>query len=244
MCPSTSPISRAPGLYASGVIAAALYSRATTGRGQQVDVPMFETMVPYILGDHLYCNKFSPPRGEFGYPRRLAKSRAPYQTKGAYVCCTIYHDHHWRAFLAIIGQAALSDTDPRLATLTTRTSHSEALSAFVKAELVKKTTAEWQALLRAADIPVFPMHTLDSLLEDAHLQDIIFFSEVEHPTLGTLRETAVPSEWYGTPPANYRLPPTLGEHSAEVLAQIGYSAQEIEAMVSAGVSAGRTDGNG
>lgn len=232
---------RSVGLYAFGVIAAALYSRATTGRGQQVDVPMFETMVPYILGDHLYGHKFSPPQGDFGYPRLLAKSRTPYQTKDAYVCCTIYHDHHWQAFLAIIGQAALWDTDPRLATMTTRTNHSEALSAFVKAELVKKTTAEWQALLRAADIPVFPMHSLDSLLEDAHLQDIGFFSEVEHPMLGTLRETAVPSEWYGTPPANYRLPPTLGEHSSEVLAQVGYSEQEIDAMIDAGVTNGRTN---
>lgn len=88
-------------------MSAALYSRSNTGRGQQIDVPMFETMAPYILGDHLYGNKFLPLRSDFGYPRILAKSRTPYQTKDAYVCCTIYHDHHWQAFLEIIDRAKL-----------------------------------------------------------------------------------------------------------------------------------------
>ncbi len=228
---------RSVGLYAFGVITAALYSRAMTGRGQRIDVPMFETMVPYILGDHHYGQKFSPPKGEFGYPRILARARTPYRTKDAYVCCAIYHDHHWKAFLEVIGQAHLWGSDPRLASMTTRTTHSEELSEFVKNELVKKTTAEWQELLKVADIPVFPMHTLESLVKDPHLQDIGFYSEVEHPAVGTIRETAVPSEWHGTPPSNYRLPPTLGQHSAEVLAEAGYSAQEIETMVREGVTA-------
>jgi crotonobetainyl-CoA:carnitine CoA-transferase CaiB-like acyl-CoA transferase len=227
---------RSVGLYAFGVITAALYSRTNTGKGQQIDVPMFETMVPYIMGDHLYGNKFVPSQGDFGYPRILARSRTPYKTKDAYVCCAIYHDHHWKAFLEVVGQGALWGTDPRLTTMTTRTAHSEELSEFVRDELAKKTTAEWQELLKAADIPVFPMHTLDSLLEDPHLKDIDFFSEAKHPSVGTIRETAVPSEWHGTPPSNYRFPPMLGEHSAEVLAEVGYSPDEIDAMRLEGVT--------
>ncbi len=218
---------RSVGLYAFGIITTALFNREKTGRGQQIDVPMFETMVPYILGDHLYGHKFLPPKGDFGYPRILSPSRHPFKTKDAYVCCTIYNDHHWKAFLEIVGQSGLWDTDPRLTTITTRTAHSEELGNFVKEELAKKTTAEWKDLLTDADIPVFPVHTFDSLLEDPHLRDIGFFSEVEHPTLGTIRETAVPSEWHGTPPSNYRAPPMLGEHSAEILSEIGYSAEEI-----------------
>jgi len=227
---------RSVGLYAFGVISSALYNREKTGKGQQIDVPMFETMVPYILGDHLYGNKFIPAKGDFGYPRIIAKSRTPFRTKDNYVCCAIYHDHHWKAFLEVIGQPERWTTDPRLANMTTRTTHSEELGEFVTQELAKKTTAEWQELLKVADIPVFPMHTFDSLMDDPHLNDIGFFSNVEHPTLGTIRETAVPSEWHGTPPTNYRLPPMLGEHSNEVLIQAGYSPEEIAEMLAQGVT--------
>lgn len=227
---------RSVGLYAFGVILAALYSREKTGKGQQVDVPMFETMATYVLGDHLYGNKFIPPKGDFGYPRLLARSRAPFQTKDAWVCCAIYHDHHWKAFLDVIGMPHLWTSDPRLASMTTRTEHSEALNAFVRDELLKKTTAEWQELLKIADIPVFPMHTLESLIDDPHLREIGFFSEKQHPHVGTIRETAVPSEWHGTPPSNYRAPPLLGEHTHEVLSQAGYSDEKIQDMVNKGAA--------
>jgi crotonobetainyl-CoA:carnitine CoA-transferase CaiB-like acyl-CoA transferase len=96
--------------------------------------------------------------------------------------------------------------------------------------LAKRTTAEWQHALEAADIPVFPMNTFESLLEDPHLRDIGFFSEVVHPHVGTIREMAVPSEWHGTPPSNYRAPPMLGEHTREVLKEAGYSDDDIESM--------------
>ena len=120
--------------------------------------------------------------------------------------------------------------------MTTRTAHSEDLSEFVREELRKRTTAEWQEVLKEADIPVFPMHTFESLLEDEHLRQIGFFSKVEHPQLGTILETAVPSEWHGTPPSHYRAPPLLGQHSHEVLSQAGYSDDEIGELINKGVT--------
>lgn len=225
---------RTVGYYAFGVILAALYSRDRTGKGQRVDVPMFETMVPYVLGDHLYGEKFIPSQGEFGYPRILARARTPFRTKDAWVCCAIYHDHHWEAFLDVIGMPELWHTDPRLATMTTRTAHSEELSEFVREQMLLRTTAEWQRELARADIPVFPMNTPESLLNDPHLRDIGFFSEAEHPAVGTIREMEVPSEWHGTPPSGYRLPPVLGEHSREILLEAGYSDAEIDQMIQRG----------
>ena len=226
---------RSVGLYAFGVIAAALYAREKTGRGQRVDVPMFETMVPYILGDHLYGAKFVPPRGDYGYPRLLAPARLPYPTKDGHIACAMYTDAHWRSFLAMTGQEHLMDEDPRFADLTARTAHIDALYTLVGRALREKTTAEWAALLNAADIPVSPVHSFDTLLADPHLADIGFFREVQHPTMGTIRETAVPSEWHGTPPQGYRPPPLLGEHSAELLHEAGYGQAEIDRLVAAGV---------
>lgn len=228
---------RSVGLYGFGVIAAALYAREKTGRGQRIDIPMFETMIPYVLGDHFYGRKFKPAKGDFGYPRLLAEERRPYKTQDGYLCCTMYNDRHWKDFLEIVGEGERWHKDARFGTMTQRTTHAAALCEFVKSKLVQKPTAEWLGLLEAADIPVFPVHSFQSLMDDAHLRDIDYFREVSHPTVGTLVETAVPSEWHGTPPNTYRLPPMPGEHSAEVLAEVGYAPPEIEALLGTGACA-------
>lgn len=229
---------RSVGLYAFGVIASALYARERTGLGQRVDVPMFETMVPYVLGDHLYGHKFEPALGEFGYPRLLSRARRPFRTKDAYVCCVIYQDHHWKAFLEVLGMPDMYKNDPRLANITTRTQHADELNEFVEQHLAARTTAEWRELLKAADIPVFPVHTFESLLEDDHLRDIGYFREEQVPGVGPVRETAVPSEWSGTPPRRYTPPPRLGEHSAEVLGELGYTPADVRRLIASGITAG------
>jgi crotonobetainyl-CoA:carnitine CoA-transferase CaiB-like acyl-CoA transferase len=227
---------RSVGLYAFGVICAALYARERTGRGQRVDIPMFETMVPYVLGDHMFGQTYLPPQGGFGYPRLLSPERRPYETKDGFVCCLIYHDHHWRAFLKAIGKPEMFDTDPRLADITTRTKHITALYRMVADEMRKRTTAEWAELLREADIPVFPAHNFDSLMDDPHLADINFFGEMDHPGAGRIRTMAVPSEWSDTAPDTLAPAPRLGEHSAEILREIGLADAEIAAMAASGAT--------
>ena len=227
---------RMVGLYAFGVIAAALYSRSQTGRGQRVDVPMFETLAAQVLGDHLYGQTYIPARGDCGYPRLLSPERRPYRTQDGYVCCLIYTDAQWRAFLRCIGQEALLDSDPRLASIASRTVHITALYGLVADELAKHSTAYWQERLSANDIPVFPMNTLETLLDDEHLADIGFFRPREHPALGTIREIAVPSEWSGTPPGAVRPAPSLGEHTVEVLREAGYDDDRIVRMLDSGAA--------
>jgi crotonobetainyl-CoA:carnitine CoA-transferase CaiB-like acyl-CoA transferase len=227
---------RSVGLYAFGVICAALYARERTGRGQRVDIPMFETMVPYVLGDHMFGQTYLPPQGGFGYPRLLSPERRPYETKDGFVCCLIYHDHHWRAFLKAIGKEELLDTDPRLADITSRTKHITELYGMVADEMRKRTTAEWADLLHEADIPVFPAHSFESLMDDPHLADIGFFGEMEHPGAGRIRTMAVPSEWSDTAPDTLAPAPRLGEHSAEILREIGLSDADIAAMAASGAT--------
>ena len=225
---------RSVGLYAFGVIAAALYGRERSGRGQRVDIPMFETMVPQVLGDHLYGHTFVPPQGDFGYPRLLSPQRRPYATRDGHVCCLIYTDLQWRAFLSAIGQGDLFTSDPRFTDIRARTQNIDALYAMVSDEIGLRSTAELQALLMDTDIPVFPMHTFDSLLQDAHLEDIGFFSTTQHPDVGMIRQMAVPSEWSGTPPGEALPAPRLGQHSCEVLREIGYDEARISALLASG----------
>ena len=222
---------RSVGLYAFGVIAAALYARTRTGKGQCVEIPMFETMVPYVLGDHLYGHTFEPSQGEFGYPRLMAKNRRPYNTKDGYVCCLIYTDRQWRIFLETVGKGDLLKTDPRFADIRNRTAHIDELYQLVSEELAKRTTREWLELLPENEIPIFPMHTLESLLQDEHLLATGFFREVEHPVIGRIRETAVPSEWSGTVPLNRHPAAALGEHTVDVLREAGLGEERINQLV-------------
>ena len=232
---------RSVGLYAFGVISAALYARERTGQGQSIDIPMFETMVPYVLGDHLYGHTFEPSQGDFGYPRLMSPNRKPYRTLDGYVCCLIYTDRHWDIFLRAVGKADLLTTDPRFKDIRSRTQAIDALYQLVEAELCQRTTAEWRALLPESEIPIFPMHTFDSLLDDEHLASIGFFEQTEHPVAGKVLETAVPSEWSGTPPERRHPVPTLGQHTMEVLTETGFSANEIDALLVAGAVRAPTD---
>lgn len=226
---------RSVGLYAFGVITTALYARTQTGRGQRVDIPMFETMVPYVLGDHLYGHTFVPNQGGFGYPRVMSPNRRPYKTRDGYVCCLVYTDKQWATFLQAVGKSELLTTDPRFANIRTRTEHIDELYQFVGDELVHKTTAEWTELLAEADIPVFPAHTFESLLEDEHLNAIGFFQESSHPVVGKIREMGVPSEWFGTVPDNHRPVPRLGEHTDEVLREAGLDDAAIDDLKQRGL---------
>ena len=227
---------RSVGLYAFGVISAALYARERTGVGQTVEIPMFETMIPYVLGDHLYGHTFDPPKAGFSYPRLMSPDRRPYKTKDGYVCCVIYTDKQWDIFLNAVGKGDLRKTDPRFASLRTRTQAIDELYKLVADELVHRTTAEWRALLPENEIVIFPMHTLDSLLEDEHLKATGFFRRSEHPSVGTIVETAVPSDWSGTKPTQHKPVPRLGEHTAEVLREAGYADADIAALIDQGAA--------
>jgi crotonobetainyl-CoA:carnitine CoA-transferase CaiB-like acyl-CoA transferase len=160
----------------------------------------------------------------------MTPNRRPYKTKDGYVCCLIYTDAHWHTFLHAIGKQDLMQTDPRFADIRSRTTHIDDLYQMVADELQHRTVAEWREVLPESEIPLFPMHTFDSLLEDEHLTATGFFSESVHPVVGRIREMAVPSEWSDTTPDNHRPVPTLGEHTQEVLREAGYSDEAIAAL--------------
>src|SRR6516164_2768226 len=135
-------VDRSVGIYAMGVVCAALYARERTGLGQAIDVPMFETMAHYVLSEHLYGHTFIPAEGEFGYPRVVNAHRRPYKTKDGYICAVVYTDAQWKSFLSLIGKGELFATDPRFQDMMSRNLHVEALYEFVSEELERRTTAE------------------------------------------------------------------------------------------------------
>ena len=95
-------VDRTVGLYAVTSICAALFHREKTGKGQRIDIPMFETMISHLLSDHIAGQTFDPPNGPVGYPRLLAPERRPYKTANGYVCAVIYTNKQWESFFTVI----------------------------------------------------------------------------------------------------------------------------------------------
>ncbi|MGI4943910.1 MAG: CaiB/BaiF CoA transferase family protein [Janthinobacterium lividum] len=222
---------RVVGLTAVAVICAALLHRERTGEGQQVDVPMFETMVRLALADHMGGLTFEPPLDAGGYPRLLTPERRPYRTRDGYICALLYNDKQWRAFHAAIGQAERWAADPRGASMGSRNEHIGALYAEVSAVFAERTTAEWARLLEAADIPFTPMHDLSSILEDPHLVASGFFVGQHHPSEGRLRRTRPSERWSRSQPPLPGPAPRYGEHSAAILREAGLAEDAIATLL-------------
>ncbi len=225
---------RVVGMYGAVAIASALVGRERTGVGQKVDVPMFEAFAQFTMGDHLYGHSFIPSIGTSGYARMMSPDRKPYRTLDGYVSVTVYEDKHWHRFFDLAGRPEMKE-DPRYATIAGRTANIDYLYGFVAETLATKTAAEWVALLEDADIPVMEMNTPEKLLEDPHLADVGFWVEQEHPTEGLIRQMAIPHTWSGGQPELRYPAPRLGEDSAAVLAEYGFTDAEIDDLRDEGV---------
>jgi crotonobetainyl-CoA:carnitine CoA-transferase CaiB-like acyl-CoA transferase len=228
-------VDRIVGLTAVGAICASLVHRDRTGRGQRLDIPMFETMASFVLGDHLGGLTYEPPLDQGGYARHLSPDRRPYKTADGYICVIVYNDKQWESFFAATGRDDLR-RDPKFATFAGRATNIDAVYAELARIFKSRTTAEWSELLTRADIPVMPMHDLQSMLEDPHLNATDFFPVVEHPTEGPIRNMKVAATWSETRAEPVRLAPRLNQHGEEILREAGFTAEEIAAMVRDGVT--------
>ena len=226
---------RSVGQQVASAVSAALYYREKSGKGQRVDVPMFEHLLQIVLGEHLGGYTFDPQEGEAGYARMLAPDRRPYQTKDGYVCALIYNDKQWKAYFEVLGKPEMFH-DEKYSSQQARSRNYAEAYAFVAEQMKTRTTAEWIEALERADIPVQRMNSLADIVADPHLAATGYFSTIEHPTEGRLRSMAVPSEWSESPPRYRRHAPRLGEHTREVLGEAGLSAAQIDALLASGAA--------
>lgn len=219
---------------------AALFSRERSGKGQLVEVPMFESMVGFNLVEHHSGQTFDPPLGPAGYERAMVEYRRPYATVDGYVCALPYNTKQWRAFFSVMNRKDMLD-DPRVVDPKTRSEKIGELYELV-AQLVQDwKTADLLVALKEADIPHGEATRLDDLADDPHLQAVGFFQTFDHPSEGGIKLTAPPMKFSETPPDIRRLPASLGEHSVEVLIEAGYSEAQISELLNEGVCVdGRT----
>ncbi len=227
---------RITGLNTVHAILAALFHRERTGEGQAVEIPMFEGVTQFILSDHMGGRTFDPPIAPMGYPRLMTPHRNPYQTRDGYLCLLIYNDKQWRAFFKLLGREHEFENDERFNSHANRAKHFNEAYAWVAREIATRTSAEWLQSLTEADIPVMPLNSLDELLDDPHHAATGFFKIMQHPSEGSIREMEIPTTWSKSQPEIRMHAPRLGEHSAEILREAGYSDAEINSLRASGVT--------
>lgn len=196
------------GVYA---IIAALFHRERTGKGQEVEVPMFETLVSFNMIEHLYGRTFVPALDDAYYSRAVSPYRKPYRTRDGYISILIYNDAHWQAFFEITGRDDLKK-DERFENITKRTEHIDYVYQTVEGIIAEKTTVEWIDILQETDIPFTKINTPDDLLEDVHLNETNFFERIDHPTEGSIIQMKHPVNFSETPVNRMTPAPKLGEH--------------------------------
>lgn len=186
------------GLTIAYSIPMALYERERSGLGQNIEVPMFETLVSFLALEQLSGQTFVPGLGGVGYSRVLSPHRKPYLTRDGYIALLPYTSGQWSRFFSLSGRSDLS-IDLRYADASARSANIDQLYATLAEIVATKTTAQWLELLRDADIPHSEVSTFDELFDDPHLKATGMFYEYDHPTEGRLRGVGIPTRFSRTP---------------------------------------------
>lgn len=214
------------GLMLSQAIVTALLARERTGRGQSVEVPMLESLVSFIMVEHLGGLTFEPPVAPAGYARLMAGGRQPAPTKDGFMTVLPYTGKHWNAFLRAAGHPSLIEkyevNDPVRLYANVKSLYGE-----LRKITLERTTAEWMKVCEECDIPASPMYSLDELPEHPHLKAVGLFRTMEHPTEGTIRYVAPPVVFSDTPASVRTGAPSVGEHTDEILREAGCDASRI-----------------
>ncbi len=215
-------------LYTVQAILAGLLQRERGGGGIKIEVPMYESMVSFVMCEHLGAASFDET-GPTGYSRLLNPNRRPYRTADGWVAVLPYTLAHWVRILKAIGRNDLAGAD-WLASDATRSRRTAELYGVLAEALPARDTEAWIAVFEELDVPHSRVASPDALLADPHLQAVGFFTPSDDLP-DRVRSVAQPIAYRDRPAQPDRRAPRLGEHTAEVLAEAGLSQAEIEAVL-------------
>jgi crotonobetainyl-CoA:carnitine CoA-transferase CaiB-like acyl-CoA transferase len=223
-------VDKLTGATLASMIGMALFHRERTGQGQEIHLPMMETILSFMLVEHLWHGTLGEPEKGLGYPRMLTPHRRPYRTKDGYISVIAHSDAQWGKLFQAMGVPELID-DPRFNSVPARSKNIDAVYATLTEGMTQRTTAEWLAELRPADIPCGKANGLDDLFTDPYLTETGYFEAYAHPVEGDVVIPAIPARFSKSPPNVHRPWPVLGQHTREILAEAGCSEVEIQGIM-------------
>ncbi len=221
------------GLHAVYAVLAALVHRLRTGEGQFVEVPMFETMVSFNTAEHLCNATFVPPTGPWGYARQLDPTRQPMATADGWISVAPYIDDRWLRFFHGVGRSELLER-ASLADKPLRRQNMSEMYLLMAQILPTRSTADWLAFFAQHEIPAMSVNTIGDLPADPHLQAVGMFQQREHPTEGSYLDVRQPVRFGGCQLPEPAHAPNLGQHSDELLKELGLMPLDETPAVPAG----------
>lgn len=222
------------GMWTGIGILAALASRTTTGRGQHVDISLFDgqfAWLSYIAGGY-FASGQTPPRYGSAHPTIVPYQAFP--TGDGWLMVAAGNDKLWRRFADAIGLAELCD-DRLFATNAARVRNRAALVIRIEQALSVRSTDEWTKTLVEAGVPVGPINTVDEAVRHPQALARSMIVELDHPEAGTVRTIGSPVHLSATPPSARTPPPTHGQHTQSILAALGIHADEVALLNDRGI---------
>lgn len=223
------------GLYAFGAIASALLVREQTGRGQRISLNLLAMQLATLIniGSSYLVGGVTPQR--WGSAHATIVPYEAHPAKDDYLIFGVINERMWKSFCRILGIEELEE-DPRFSDNTQRVKNRQALYEIIDQKLAEKTVKEWIPLFDQAGIPCGPINPLDRVFKDPQVSHLGLVKEVEHPHYGKVKVVGPPATFSESRIGIQSPPPTLGEHSEEILTRLlGFPEEEVERLKDQGV---------
>jgi crotonobetainyl-CoA:carnitine CoA-transferase CaiB-like acyl-CoA transferase len=223
------------GVTAAQAITAALFARERTGESQHVRLSMLDATVAFLWSSDMGSQTFV--HGELPQQEAASFQDLIYETTTGYIAIAVQNDREWQAIIRALDRPEWAE-DPRFLTAELRQQNIDARLDLIQSVIQTDSAEHWLARLEAHQVPCAPVLTRTEMLAHPQVQANDLLRHHDHPQAGTVRQTRAPARFSGYPEQPGQSAPGLGQNTSELLAECGYSGQDIQQMIDSGVAGG------